>query len=252
MNHVKFRFYEELNRYLSEGNRKAWFDFYFIGIHSLKEIFRSMKVPSDEIDLILVNQQSKGLDYLVQDGDRISVYPVFELLDISEFHEIREKPLRNPTFACDVHLGRLCRFLRMLGFDTAYSNSATPKELVERSNAEKRVLLSKSYRLTHQPEVQRAYQIRSSDPAEQLRDVIDRLDLAGLAKPFTRCLNCNGELQEVAKPEINHRLQPDTAKYYNSFLRCPSCEQLFWEGTHYKHMQDFINRLLPTRQTYKR
>lgn len=248
MNHVKFRFYEELNNYLPEGNRKVWFDFYFIGIHSLKEIFRSMKVPPDEIDLVLVNQQSKGFDYQVRDGDRISVYPVFELFDISEFPEIREKPLRNPTFICDVHLGKLSRFLRMLGFDTTYSNLFTPKELVERSIAGNRILLSKSYRLTHHPEVQRAYRIRSSDPEEQIKDTIDRLNLAGLAKPFTRCLSCNNELQGVSKSEINHQLQPNTAKYYTEFLRCPSCDRLFWEGSHYEHMMRFIHeQLLKTR-----
>lgn len=248
MNHVKFRFYEELNHYLPEGNRKVWFDFYFIGIHSLKEIFRSMEVPAGEIDLILVNQQSESLDYQVRDGDRISVYPVFELFDISEFREIREKPLRNPAFICDVHLGRLSRYLRMLGFDTAYSSLYTPKELVERSNAEKRILLSKSYRLTHHREVDRAYQIRSSDPEEQISDLIDRLCLAGLSKPFSRCLNCNSELQGVSKSEIAHQLQPNTATYYNEFLRCNTCDQLFWEGSHYEHMMKFVHRLLPTRQ----
>jgi hypothetical protein len=206
-----------------------------------------MKIPLDEIDLILVNQQSKGPDYLVQDADRISVYPVFELFDISEFREIREKPLRNPIFICDVHLGRLSRFLRMLGFDTVYSSSFTPKELVERSNAENRILLSKSYRLTHHPEVRRACLIRSSDPEEQITDMIDRLHLAGLSKPFTRCLNCNSELRQVTKPDITHQLQPKTAKYYNEFLRCPSCDLLFWEGSHYEHMTEFIHRLLPTK-----
>lgn len=248
MNHIKFRFYEELNIYLPEGNRKIWFDFYFIGIHTLREIFRSMKVPMTEIDLVLVNQHSKDLDYEVQDRDRISVFPIFESLDISGITKVREKPLRNPTFICDVHLGRLCRYLRMLGFDTAYSNRFSPTNLIEQSIAEKRILLSKSYRLTHYPKVERAYRIRSSDPEEQIKDLICHLSLADLADPFTRCLNCNSELQSVQKSEVREQLQPNTAKYYDEFLRCPSCNKLFWEGSHYEHMLEFIQEHLMVKQ----
>ena len=240
MNHVKFRFYEELNNYLPEGNRKIWFDFYFIGIQTLKEVFQSMEVPAKEIDLILVNQQSQGFDYLLRDGDRISVYPVFELFDISKISRIREKPLRNPAFICDVHLGRLSKYLRMLGFDAQYSNRFSPDDLIARSNSEKRILLSKSLRLIHHKEVTRSYRIRSADPVEQIKDIVGKLDLSGLANPFSRCLNCNHKLQEVEKPEIIDRLQPLTRKHFQTFLRCPSCDRIYWEGSHFERMQEII------------
>lgn len=127
MNQVFFRFYEELNDYLPEELRKVWFECLIENETSVSEKIQSLGIPLDNIDLILVNQQSRGFGYILQDGDRISVYPVFELFDLSEVSRLREKPLRNPTFICDVHLGRLCKYLRMLGWDTLYSNHYTPQ-----------------------------------------------------------------------------------------------------------------------------
>jgi uncharacterized protein with PIN domain/molybdopterin converting factor small subunit len=241
MNHVSFRFYEELNDYLPEGKRKVGFEYSFTGEVSIRDVFQSMEIPPDEIDLILVNQQSKGLDYMLQDGDRISVYPVFELFDLSGFSQLREKPLRNPRFICDVHLGRLCKYLRMLGWDTLYSNHYTPEEMIVLSRQEKRIILSRSYQLTRNKEVTRFYWIRSADPLEQIKDMINKLDLSNRAYPLTRCLNCNHKLVPVEKQEILHRLQALTAKYYSEFFNCPACDQIYWKGSHFENMLDFIN-----------
>lgn len=102
MNHVCFRFYEELNDCLPEQKHKVWFEYSFsVGI-TVQDAIQSMGVPAGEIDLILVNQQSKGFDYMLRDSDRISVYPVFELFDLSGISQSGQKPLRNPTFICDV------------------------------------------------------------------------------------------------------------------------------------------------------
>ncbi|MFC2137430.1 Mut7-C RNAse domain-containing protein [Bacteroidota bacterium] len=81
---------------------------------------------------------------MLKNNDRISVFPVFELFDISELIKLREKPLRNIKFICDVHLGKLCKYLRMLGFDTLYSNQYTNDDLTEISNDERRIILSKN------------------------------------------------------------------------------------------------------------
>lgn len=211
MTHVHFRFYEELNGYLPEENRKVWLEYGFSDAITLQEVLRSMKIPADEIDLILVNQQSKGLDYVLNDGDRISVYPVFESFDLSGKSRIREKPLRDPKFICDVHLGRLCKYLRMLGLDTLYSNRYIPEELIAISRQEKRIILSRNRQLTRHEEVTHSYWIRSSDPLEQVNDLISNLDLSKLADPLTRCLNCNHRIVPVGKQEILHRLKAGTA-----------------------------------------
>ena len=244
MNQVCFRFYEELNEYLPPERRKAWFGFSFKSGICLREAIHALDIPPGEIDLILVNQQSKGFGYLLQDGDRISVYPVFELYDLSRVTALREKPLRDLTFICDVHLGKLCKYMRMLGLDTAYSNQFSQSEIIAISQQERRILLSRSYHLTRSRMVTRSYWIRSSDPLEQIRDLIVKLDLSNLTDPLTRCLTCNEKLVPVEKQEISHRLQGLTAKYYFEFFQCSSCDQIYWKGSHFENMVDFIQQNL--------
>ncbi len=241
---INFRFYEELNNYLPEEKRRIWFEYDIPGTLSIQEVLQSLNIPVDEIDLILVNQQSQGLEYLLQDGDRVSVYPVFESFDLSEFKQIRETPLRIPCFVCDVHLGRLCKYLRMLGWDTLYSNHYTPDEMIALSRQEKRILLSRSYQLARHKELTHTYWIRSANPHEQLKDVISRLDLSNLANPLTRCLNCNEMIVPVNKNEVLNRIQERTAWYYNEFYRCPACKQVYWKGSHYENMIDFIHHFV--------
>ena len=241
MNQVYFRFYEELNDYLPEKKHKVWFEYSFLGAIFIKDAIESMSVPLNEIDLILVNQQSKGFEYVLQDGDRISVYPVFELFDLTGFSRVRGKPLRNPTFICDVHLGRLCKYLRMLGLDTIYSNRYSPEEIVEISEIEKRIILSRSRKLISQKEVARAYWIRSSDPLEQVKDLILKLDLSTHINPLIRCMNCNNKLVPVEKNEILHLLHDRTAKYFGEFFNCPTCNQIYWKGSHFENMLNFIS-----------
>lgn len=244
MKQVCFRFYEELNDYLPEEMRKVWFECPIENEISVEEKIQSLGIPPNDIDLILVNQQSKGFDYLLQDGDRISVYPVFELFDLSGITQLREKPLRNPAFICDVHLGRLCKYLRMLGWDTLYSNHYTPEELITISSQEKRILLSKSIQLIRHKEITHAYWIRSSDPLEQIKDLIRKLDLSIRANPLIRCLNCNDMLLPVEKQEILHRLEARTDQYYTEFFKCPTCDQIYWKGSHFENMLKFIHQHL--------
>lgn len=240
---VCFRFYEELNDYLPAELRKVWFDYSFPDRILLKEAILSIGIPTGSIDLILVNQQSRGFGYLLQDGDRVSVFPVFELFNLSGITQLREKPLRNPKFICDVHLGKLCKYLRMLGWDSLYSNHYTPKEMIAISREEKRIILSRNQKLTRAQETTHSYWIRSADPLEQIKDLIRKLDLASGADPLTRCLNCNNKLYLVEKREVLPLLQPRTARYYTEFLRCPVCSQVYWKGSHFGNMLKFIHHL---------
>ncbi|MDP4291607.1 MAG: Mut7-C RNAse domain-containing protein [Bacteroidota bacterium] len=244
MNRISFRFYEELNNYLPDEKRKVWFEYAFPGSISMEEALHQLKIPVDEVDLILVNQQSRGFEYLLQEGDRVSVYPVFESFDISGVSKVREKPLRNPKFICDVHLGRLCKYLRMLGWDTLYSNRYTPDKIIAVSGQEGRIILSRNQLLTRHKKVTRSYWVQSSDPLEQIEDLIENLDLSNETQPLTRCLNCNHRIVPVTKQEILHRLQPRTKQYFEEFFICPVCDQIYWKGTHFEHMSDFINQII--------
>ena len=92
---INIRFYEELNDFLQQDQRKTDFSHKLKGARSIKDLIESIGVPHTEIDLIIVNGESVDFNYLVQDGDRISVYPVFESLDISPLNHCQARPLRN-------------------------------------------------------------------------------------------------------------------------------------------------------------
>lgn len=243
MPNIRFRFYEELNDYLPEEMRKRWIESEVTKGTTIGEKIQSFGIPLEEIDLILVNQHSETRNYVLREGDRISVFPVFELFDISKISTLRDKPLRNLLFICDVHLGRLCKYLRMLGFDTLYSNFYTSEQLIEIAHLEHRVILSRSQQLTKNKRVTRALWIRSAIPTEQLKDLIKKLNLSKQANPLTRCLTCNNRLEKVEKYEIINRLEARTTKYYTEFFRCPVCDQIYWKGSHYEHMKEFIHQI---------
>ena len=116
---ITIRFYEELNDFLHKSLRKKAFTHSFTGTPTVKDIIESLGIPHTEIDLILANGNPVGFNYKPSGGDYVSVYPIFESLDISGTTRLRPKPLRFIRFILDVHLGKLARYLRMLGFDVS-------------------------------------------------------------------------------------------------------------------------------------
>jgi hypothetical protein len=111
------RFYEELNDFLAPPLRHIEFIRDFDRRTSVKDLIESLGVPHTEVELILVNGVSVDFSRIVEDGDRISVYPMFESLDVTPIIRLRDRPLRSPRFIADCNLGRLARYLRLLGFD---------------------------------------------------------------------------------------------------------------------------------------
>ena len=182
-----FRFYEELNDFLAEEQRKKTFPYEFTGKPSIKDTIEAIGVPHTEIDLILVDGESVGFNYQMRGGERVSVYPVFESLDITPLVHLRSKPLRKTRFVVDVHLGKLAHKLRLLGFDTLFRNDFNNSEIVELSLQEKRIILTRDKRILKQSAVSHGYWIRNNEPKDQLREVVTRLQLEDSFKPFTRC-----------------------------------------------------------------
>lgn len=241
---ITIRFYEELNDFLQPDRRKKSFERILPEPTTTKDLIEGCGVPHTEVDLILVNGSPADFDRQVQDGDRVSVYPVFESFDISNTTRLQERPLREPRFLVDVNLGKLARFLRMAGFDTAYQNDARDDELAEWMNRENRVLLTRDRRLLMRRAVHKGYLVRSDDAAEQLKEVIRRFDLSDNVKPFTRCMHCNGQLFPVSKEEILDRLRPLTKKYHDDFSRCENCDRIYWRGSHRERLDPRVQRIL--------
>jgi uncharacterized protein len=238
---VLIRFYEELNDFLPRDKRKKEFHQPFRGNPSIKDLIENLGVPHPEIDLILVNGRSVDFSYRVQSGDRISVYPVFELLDISPLLRLRPAPLRHCTFILDVNLGKLARKLRMLGFDSLYRNDFDDQTIIRLAQQQKRTILTRDVGLLKNSAVQRGYWIRSTQPKEQIVEVVRKFDLFSSINPFTLCLDCNGPIKAVKKEMVWEALLPRTKESFDNFYRCENCGKVYWPGSHFQKMQRTIN-----------
>jgi len=234
---VQLRFYEELNDFLPPQRRKVTFTHELTRRTSVKDLIESFGVPHTEVEIILANGQSVDFSYIVQAGDRISVYPRFESLDISPLMRLREKPLRDPRFVVDANLGQLARYLRLLGFDATYRNSFTDAEVAQIASEEKRIVLTRDRALLQHKIITHGYFVRAVKPREKVREILARLDLYRTLRPFTRCLRCNGELETVDKEAVLQQLEPKTKKYYARFRRCKACGQAYWKGSHFNRME---------------
>jgi len=172
-----FRFYEELNDFLPKHRRKKDFDAEFEGKPSVKDLVESLGVPHSEVDLILVNGRSVGFDYIFQDGDRFSVYPVFESFDIKDISRLRETPLRNTRFIADKNLSETARVLQAMGFDAVCNPALSDREIIEISNREKRIILTKSRKLLNSKKVARAIFVGAGKAAQQAQKILEYLDI---------------------------------------------------------------------------
>ncbi len=240
---AQFRFYEELNDHLPKEWRKKTFVYEFRGKPAIKNTIQAIGIPHGEVDLILVNGESVGFDYQIQGGENISVYPQFESLDISPVIKLRPEPLRKNRFVVDVNLGKLAQKLRLLGFDTLFRNDFEDDEIIKISLKEKRIILTRDKGILKQNAVTHGYFIRNDDPKKQLTEVIERFQLQNSFRPFSRCSNCNGELKEVSKTNLTTILPDDTLNYYHEFWKCTGCGKIYWEGSHFGKILNWIDRL---------
>ena len=239
-----FRFYEELNDFLPREKRKRDFQAFFPQKSTVKDVIESLRVPPAQVDLILVNGASVGFTCPLEGGERISVYPVFESLDIRPCRNLGPNPLRHLRFVTDIHLGRLTRYLRLFGFDTLYYNDFNARGLIEVSVREARVLLTRNSRLLKHKVITRGILIRDVDPRSQLKSILQRLDLHAEARPFSRCLCCNGHVRPISKQEVAHRHPSSIRAGYPAFFSCSSCNRVYWKGTHFKRMSRFVQEML--------
>ncbi|MBN1396858.1 MAG: twitching motility protein PilT [Bacteroidetes bacterium] len=240
---ISVRWYSELNDNIPIEQQYAAFIHQIESGTIVSDFISGSGIPLKQIDLILANGKSVSLEYQINDGDRIAVFPVFESFDISSVTKVREIPLRRPKFILDVHLGKLANHLRMLGFDTLYKNDYTKEILRKISLDENRTLLSKDKSLIENGCLTHAYLIKNKDPRLQLIEVLDRFQLFALTAPFTRCIECNSILQRIEKEEIIARIPEKVKEWCTEYQVCRTCDRIYWKGSHYQKMREFISKL---------
>ena len=241
---ARFRFYEELNDFLPRERRGREFACRCAQQATAKHMIEALGVPHTEVELVLVNGESVGFATLLREGDRVSVYPKFEAFDITPLLRVRAQPLRVTRFIADAHLGGLARLLRMTGFDTLYDNHFRDDEIERLASAEARIVLTRDRGLLMRRSITHGCYLHALRPAQQLREVFARLDLARSARPFTRCLACNAPLRAVDKAQVAAVLPPRVRERQQRFSACEGCGRVFWEGSHWERMRALIDELL--------
>ncbi len=198
------------------------------GVSSLGHVVQSLGVPLTEVGALVVNGVPEQPRYRPRGGDVVQVLPVS-----------RPQPVDQPRFLLDVHLGKLARRLRLVGVDTAYDRDADDDELIERANADRRVLLTQDRGLLQRRSLWRGAYVRGARPDEQFADVLDRF--APPLAPWTRCTACNGPLAVALKADVAGVLKPGTQRTYDSFARCQDCWRVYWRGAHGRRLQATID-----------
>ncbi len=140
-------------------------------------------------------------------------------------------------FLVDFMLGRLCKWLRILGFDTAYFNSLNKSVIIYQSLKEGRILITRDHRLSKKKALQIVL-IDSDYYEKQIQQVIKELNLKiNPDKMFTRCCLCNTLLETIEKEKVQDKVPPFVYQTQVNFSYCPTCQKIYWPGTHWDLMR---------------
>lgn len=243
MANVTFRFYEELNDFLPLARRKVDFRVPLPRGAAAKHMIEALGVPHTEVELVLLNGKSVGFDRVLHAGDRLAVYPKFEAFDIAPLLKVRAQPLRVTRFLADAHLRALAGLLRLAGFDTHHGGGLDDPQIEVLAREQARIVLTRDRELLKRRGITHGCFVHALRPRDQLRELVDRLDLARSARPFTRCLTCNSPLAPLDKPDVLDRLPPRVRAGHERFTSCTGCGRVFWEGAHWKRMRAIVDAL---------
>lgn len=240
MARAQFRFYAELNCFLAPSLRGRRFVHECARDASVKHMVEALGVPHTEIECIIVNGSAVTFSYRLEEDDEVDVYPCRVLPHCPQ-------PLRAPSpsrFIADAHLGALARKLRLLGFDVLYRNDYDDAHVAAIAVEEQRVVLTRDRDLLIRKAIAHGCFLHATDTEGQLSQVLQRFGLRSRIRAFTRCLNCNGVLQQVDKAAVADRVPPSSYARYSAFRECPACARVYWEGSHVERMRARIGRWL--------
>lgn len=237
-----FLFHESLNDFLPARKKNNWLLHTFQRNQSVKDAIEAIGVPHPEVDVILVQQQGVNYQYQLKDNDRIEVFPVQPDGAFPDNFSLLKKYLHLDRFVLDVHLGKLAKALRLLGFDTVLDYNLSDQMIARLSATENRIALTRDIGLLKHKAIDCGYWLRSQQWEEQLNEVTLRFGLKNKFRPFSRCLMCNGAIAPVSKKEIEHRLPPVSRKLFDEFYQCSQCGRVYWKGSHYERMEEWVRR----------
>jgi uncharacterized protein with PIN domain len=163
---------------------------------------------------------------------------------------LKQRKRERPRFIADVMLGRLAKWLRIAGFDVLYSNRFSDDALIEISNSEGRILLSRDTRLLIRKPVKEFIFLESQDIQKQIRQVFGVMHIQSLSFPLTRCLSCNEMLIETERESVRRIVPAFVYQTQRHFKSCPKCGKVFWAGTHRRSVVRTLEKLMEGEATH--
>ena len=149
-------------------------------------------------------------------------------------------------FIADITLGKLAKWLRILGYDTIFYRGSFDQSFLEKAKAEDRIALTRKQKLGQRCFPVPVLVISHDRVADQVKEITERLDLSGKTEQyFTRCINCNRELTPISKAEAAGYVPAHVLEDFAVFRVCLSCKRVFWPGTHKDNMQRFLRTRNP-------
>lgn len=241
---VIFRFYAELNDFLTPRYRQRDFTHPLSRDASVKHMIEALGVPHTEVELILIDGEAADFSQRLRGGERVAVYPHFGAMTTAAPVRLRAPPARGLRFLADAHLGQLARNLRMFGFDVLYRNDYSDAEVARIAVEEDRIVLTRDRDLLIRKEIVHGCYLHAVSLEDQMVELATRFELARNARAFSRCLVCNGALRVVGKETVAHRVPAHSHASFERFHECEACAQVFWEGSHVVRMRERIERIL--------
>ncbi|MBN1794187.1 MAG: hypothetical protein JW844_04405 [Candidatus Omnitrophica bacterium] len=243
LNAVRVYFYGDLSLFLARRGA-ASISVQLAGDRvSIKDLVESLGVPHTEIDALFVNDRAVGFSHRISGNKRVRVYPDASRVRFAGVKKLRPTNPHKPAFLVDVHLGKVARMLRLLGFDTVFDPALDDTGIIDAAVKSRRIILTRDKGILKQRRVRYGYYVRGDSLTERMRGIVRRYDLTGKIKPFARCVGCNGRLRRVRKERVLSELEPLTRRYYDEFYRCISCGKIYWEGSHHPRILAFIKNI---------
>jgi len=239
---IEIIFFHELNDFLPQSKREKSIRLSQKMARSIKDLIESMGIPHTEVGNIKLDGVPVDSSQVVSKPVRIEVYP-FSIKDLRSVDHLHPNEVK---FLGDVHLGSMVRKLRLLGLDTVYSNKWTDLELASISVKEDRMLLTRDRHLLMRKIIKKGLYVRSTDPEIQVPEVLGRLRLRDICKPFTRCLICNGLLISLDEntdlfQSNREKIPPKVQAWCRNYSICRLCGKIYWEGSHFTKLQAMVN-----------
>ena len=153
---------------------------------------------------------------------------------------------KKKAFFADVMLGRLAKWLRILGYNTSYEQTITSEKLVNAARNEKRMILTRNKKLIKILDESEYLFIDGNFLVNQLKQVIEKFSLDISENFLSRCTECNAEIAPVSKEEVINDVPDFIFRTQNEFSKCPECGKIFWQGTHLKRMEEILKNLKKT------